>query len=342
MNTVPLVEYGPGPNLMLAAANGGVGRLDLFMIGYGMVKTALPIHTDANVRSFPSLRKTVVINRFGMDSIYVLDRGRNTIVAKTALNKGANPQDVLFMGDELWITQRGEAELLRWNTVTTTKQKVSLAKFAYTDGGAPAIPDMMMMTQVGSEAWISLQRLKDRIRPSDYSLVAIIPPVGEVRSFRLRGTNPVTEFKRDLKDNLYIGTAGNIGALAENDGGIERLNATAERSEGFIITEKALGGDLMDFEILDETHGVALISNPNTELVEFNPSTGKRTHPFSILASKGYELVRLRWDKKRGKLYVADRNKEKPAVHEFALPYLSTPLKSISVPLPVWEMEIEE
>ncbi len=332
------VVYPTGARLMMATSGGGVGRLDLFAVTSGKVLPVLPIHTDATVRVF-SNGKTVVVNRLGMDSIYVLGKGVNTIVAKTGLKKGANPQDVHFIGDTLWVTQRSEGELLKWNTVTGEKQTVSLAKLAYTDGGAPAIPDMMMMTGVGQDVWVSLQRLRDRIRPSDYSLVAVIPPTGEVRSFRLAGTNPVTAFKRDPAGNLYLGTAGSMGSLAENDGGIERLSAGGEKSEAFAITKKGLGGDIMDFEIFDETHGVALVSKPSTELLTFNPATGKVTG--SVLATPGYDLVRLHWDRVRGHLYVADRRKERPAVHQYSVPTLKL-IQSIPVPVPVWEMEIEE
>jgi len=304
-------------------------------MGAGRLITVLPIHTDAAVRSFGN-GKTVVINRFGQDSLYVLDKGSNAIRAQLALKKGANPQDVSFVdNDTLIITQRSESDLVKWNTKTGAKETVSLARMSHSGG----IPDMMMLTQANGNVWVSLQRLQDRIRPSDHSLVAVIPPAGEARSFRLMGTNPVTAFKTDLLGNLFLGCAGNLGAMSENDGGIERLDPHAERSEKVVISEKELGGDLIDFEILDDKRGVALISLPETELVVFNVQTGKRER--SLLKTSKYDLVRLSWDKRRQRLYVADRTKERPAIREFSTENL-TELRAIPVTVPVWEMEIEE
>ncbi len=337
----PLVVYPEGPRLLLAAGNDGAGRLDLLAIG-GPALTltpVLPIHSDATVRSFASVGKTVVINRFGQDSLYVLGKGRNTILAQTGLKKGANPQDVLFRGDELWVSQRGESELLRWNVVTNTKTAISLAELAFTEGGAPAIPDMMMLTTVGPDVWVTVQRLKDRIVPSESSLIAMVRPSGEVRTFPLLATNPVTAFKRDRQGNLYVGTAGHLGSIAANDGGIELLNVAGERSERMVITEQTLGGDLIDFEILDENRGVALISKPSTKLVQFNVATGLVER--QLMGTDGYDLVRLHLDRQRNRLYLSDRRKAQPAIQEFSVDELKL-VRTIPLELPVWEMEIEE
>ncbi len=334
----PVILYPPGPRLLMAAGQGGVGRMDLWPLEQGKkVLPLLPVNSDAAIRSFSNYGRTFVINRFGQDSLYALGKGSSKIIAQLSLKKGANPQDVLMLdANTVLVTQRSESALVKWNLQTGQTQSLSLAAYAHSDG----IPDMMMMAQVGDKIWISLQRTLDRIKPSDFSQVVIWEPISSrFESFRLKGTNPVTSFKRDPAGNVYIGSAGNIGAYSDLDGGIERLDARGGAADRFVIEEKELGGDVMDFEILDAKRGVALISRPNTELVAFNVETGKKEK--TLLSSSGYDLVRILWDKKRGRLFVSDRTATGPKLHEFDTATL-TEARQIPLLLPVWEMEIEE
>ena len=169
-----VVQYPEGARLLMAAGLDQVGRMDLWQIQGGeKVLPILPINSDAAIRSFPEYGVTIVVNRFGQDSLYALKKGSSAIFAQLSLAKGANPQDVLMLDSKtVLVTQRSESSFLKWNLQTGQTTSVSLAAFAHSN----AIPDMMMITEVGGKIWISLQRTKDRIKPSEFSQVAIWDP----------------------------------------------------------------------------------------------------------------------------------------------------------------------
>ncbi len=335
--SLPTSLYPAGPRLLLASLSDGQGWLDLFSILDGThTVTVLPIHMDAVIRSFSKYGKTFVVNRFGMDSIYVLEKGKNTIVHQLALKKSANPQDVLMLDAKtVLITQRSESDLLIWNLETGQTQTHSLARFAF----EKEIPDMTVMTEVDGQVWIALQRLKDRMTPVTFSQVVKWDVKRNVMStFNLKASNPVTSFKRDLKDAVYIAGAANMGVYSELDGAIEKLDSSGA-SARIVVTENELKGDILDFEILDEDRGVALISKPNTALVTFDVKRG--VFGKTLLETAGYELVRLLWDKSRGRLYVSHAKKQQPSLRIFDVATLNE-LPAVPLKIPFLEMEIEE
>lgn len=332
------VIYPAGPRLLLAGGNGKVGRLDLVPLAGGVTKpiAILPIHMDASIRSFARFGKTIVINRMGMDSLYVLNKGVGKVVNQLSLSAGINPQEVLMPDAEtVLVTQRNSGEILEWNLLTGQKTGHSIAGFAFEKG----VPDMTAVTEVNGKVWVALQRLKDQMHPVGTSQVLQWDRAAKRFSpFDLETKNPVTTFKRDPDGNVYLGCAGKTGMDAALDGAIERL-APAGRSEKAVIREADLKGELIDFEILDRNRGVALISKPQTALVLFDVGRGKVTQ--TLKESAGYHFVRLALDRAKGRLYVSDINRTRPTLRVFRTDTLAEE-PEIALTLPVFEMEIEE
>src|SRR2546426_2700621 len=111
--------------------------------------------------------------------------------------------------------------------------------------------------RIGDRVFVAVQRLDENngFQPTDTSLVAVIDATADtvvdvdpgqpgVQSIRLTGTNPVTTFAfDDATHRLLLGCAGHYGML---DGGIEWISPVSLESDGYAITESALGGDVSD------------------------------------------------------------------------------------------------
>ena len=99
-----------------------------------------------------------------------------------------------------------------------------------------------------------------------------------------------------------------------NDGGIEQINPDTARSDGYLITEEELGGDITDFAFVSPERAFAIVSKPDftTSLVAFDPTTRSVTQ---TLVSNG-NLSDIELDS-RGQLFLADRNPSKPGIRIF-------------------------
>src|SRR5262249_6557593 len=147
--------------------------------------------------------------------------------------------------------------------------------------------------------------------PTDHSSVAVIdtqtdalvdtdPIAPGVQAITLTGKNPVTSFEFDpASGRLLIGCVGAFGAL---DGGIEWINPGSLRSEGYAITETALGGDVGDVVWNGAAHSYAIVSDASfdTILESWNANTGVKIA--NVFNPGGYSLTDAALDD-RGELY---------------------------------------
>jgi hypothetical protein len=192
-----------------------------------------------------------------------------------------------------------------------TIREINLSKYAYADG----IPQMHRMALIGHRLLVQLQRLDPRRKyaPSDYSLAVEVETVTDKvsREVKLMRPNPVTDFKA-RGGRLYVGEAG---AFGKPDGGIEAWDLSTLRPERLVVDERELGGDLVDFEILGERLGAAIVAAPETKLVSFDPTTGRRLP--KVVDGKGFTFASLVYDSERGLLYLADRDERRPGIRVF-------------------------
>jgi len=91
---------------------------------------------------------------------------------------------------------------------------------------------------------------------------------------------------------------------------------TQWRSLGFMITESALGGDLVDFSQWTARRAYAVVADlsGNTSLIAFDPSTGQRT---AVLYNPGGYVLLDCLTHPSGLLLLADRNQDAPGVRFF-------------------------
>ena len=197
------------------------------------------------------------------------------------------------------------------------KGKVSLRTFADTDGS----PEMSWVRMNNGRVLCLLQRLNinNAYRPTDYSLMASIDPAtDDTFTIRLARTNRVTQIKADDSGFLYVGEAGLTGRFSRLDGGIERFDPATMESKGLVVEESELGGDIVDFEIVNDSLGFVIVGSEKTSIVAFDPSIGKKLG--TVLGKESFAFQQLLYDRERKLMYVLDKDARRPAIRVFEIP----------------------
>lgn len=177
-------------------------------------------------------------------------------------------------------------------------------------------PDQMVI--VGDQVFVALEQLDypSVVRPGKVVVIdtatdtieAVIP---------LQGSNPFNEMIYDPgSDRIYLNIVGqwqDEDGKVVLDGGIEVVNPNTLESEGFLMTEEALGGNITDFAIVSASKGYALVSDGefNTKVVPF--SGGAVGAPLVEADSLEGFLAFIELNS-RGELYVGDRSVNHPGL----------------------------
>jgi hypothetical protein len=281
-----------------------------------------PIHSDAVVRVVGD--RVYVVNRFLGDNLQVLDRGLTTRL-QCSTGPGSNPHDVAVVGphkayvtryDEraLWIVDPGAGSCAGFR-----EGAIDLGAFADADG----LPEMDQMALVGDRLFVSVERL-DRTRrfaPTGPSALVVVDTATDqvTGSIELAGSNVFGDASGIVREpgtgKLVVATVGDF--FRTGDGGLERVDPESLASEGFVITESALGGNVTDFVLASPTKGYAVLfvpsAPPRNVLVAFDPSRGVVTR--RLLTSVNYLAdVALAPD---GTLWLADQTLPAPGIRIF-------------------------
>lgn len=259
-----------------------------------------------------------VVNRYGFDNIQIFDPDDSfSLIAEYSVESGTNPQEIVIVSDDkAYVSRLAATSLLALNPMTgETLTEIDMTPYADSDGFAEM--SGMFYHAASQYLFVALQRLDTttytNVAPS-YVVVIDTTTDAIVTAIACEGVNPFSDFFYRAETNkLYL---GNVGIWDENDGGIEMFNMTTLVSEGFIVTEEALGGDILDVAIFSDTTGYALISDASyvTHVVVFNPTTGALSD--TLLSSAGYDLNALEINN-RDELWILDRTIEKPSIHIF-------------------------
>lgn len=327
----PLAQA-PQNHLVVTETNYESGMLEVFDLTSADKPRQFPIHSDAVARAPRGSGSIFVLNRFKADSLLALTPDLSTKQGSYTLEAESNPQDIQWVSPGLAIVSRLHSPDLLFIHPGTGKEqgKISLAKYGDADG----VPEMAWMARDGESVAVALQTLKDFFPATVEQQVVKSKVVvydlksQSVKDYPLAYCNPVTEFKRGPAGDWYLGEAGYTGWASKIDGGIERLAAQTFEPKGMIVTEQALGGDVIDFEIISEKLGVAIVGVPaegaapaKSLLVSFDPSTGAK---LALLeTAEGGQLQQLLLDRPRGLFYVVDRHTTQFGIRVFS----STTLK---------------
>lgn len=288
------------------------------------VETGLePVGSDPLVRSWRN--RIYVINRLYADAIQVLDPAADyETVLEFSVGPGSNPQDMEIVdGAKAYVTRYESTWLYVVDPGTgAITDSVDLSSFADADG----LPEMARTALWGGRLFVQLQRI-DRstwtpVPPACLAVVDVAtnglvdadPGTPGVQGITLAGTNPNGPMRLDDgAGKLYVGCTGNYLAP---DGGVERVDLSTLSSEGFVVTEASLGGDLGVIAVGGD-RGFASVSSDwffSTRIVSFDVSSGSILD--TLYTTDGY-VPDIEYDSGTSHLFVADRKITAPGVIVF-------------------------
>jgi hypothetical protein len=280
----------------------------------------LVFHPDAVCRYDPLTRSPFMISRLGADAVAVLDPEQGwTVAAEYTVGSGSNPQDIAVVApDRAYVLRYAEPEALVVHPQTGAVQgRVDLGAYADADG----VPEMAYGLVHGGRVYVALQRLVD-FAPGDYSSLLVLDGAGGTveREIRLTASDPFAPLRHvPALDAISVPEVGLFGEL---DGGVELLAPDAAGPAGLAVTEAELGGDLVDALVVDATRGYAVIAvadggGQHTELVRFDPSSGRRQA--TLLAAAGFDYSFMALSPDRRQLWLTDRTRSAPGVRVFSV-----------------------
>jgi hypothetical protein len=257
-----------------------------------------------------------VVNRGGASNIQILDPGAGyQTIRQFSIGVGRNPQDIAFSSTGAAYVSCYNVPLLLKVDVEegTILEEISTAQFADADG----VPETAWMQAIDDLLYIACQRL-DRDNwylPTGLSLLLVYNMVldewvdvnlgtPEVDGIVLTGENPSTQLElHQSRSLLRVGCSGWPAVL---DGGVEVVDLETWTSLGFEVTEEELGGDLTDFESVNETLAFTIVygSGFETSIRSYNPETGGSVAV--IDQATGYDHADIAYERE-SQLFVADR-----------------------------------
>jgi hypothetical protein len=299
-----------------------------------VVETILPgTHQRVRVEGFGldiDMQARRLVDPSGRERIFTLhatqglvverDRNGGTVKAWPIYDAGgepgrANPRDAAFASDgTLWVTRHGVSSLARLNLKDGTFTKIDLKAFADDDG----VPDMSAITIDGETAYVALRRLEGGVgtTKNDSTIVAIDTNTLVPRAFvTLPAKNPIDRFRR-RGSVLWISCIGGpIGEVPDRNAALVRIEPATSTAK-VVMDEKAAGGFVTAFELVDDVTGYAIVAefggdNP-TSVVRFDPSRGAVVNVWAKTST--YALWDVRALPSAGLLLVADRSPASPGI----------------------------
>lgn len=225
----------------------------------------LTIHSDAVVRTYRD--KVYIINRLGQDNVLVLDHSDlKTPLTQYSTGNGSNPHDMAFVSEEkAYISRYEQTQLLIVNPVTgDLLGEIDLSVFADADG----LPEVSQLALYGNHLFAACQRL-DRDNgwvPTDVSVIAVVDVLTDqvvdvdantagVQGIVMASKNPAGAVLRGNK--WFLSAVNTFDDLT--DGGIEVIDLANLRSDGVVLGEMALGGNLSSMAMVSDDEGYVVV-----------------------------------------------------------------------------------
>lgn len=322
------------PPLITALVSPGAGRIGVVSTDFGSAGRfsaltpdgiSLPgyaaIHSDAVARV--QNNRVYIINRLNRDNIQVLDPAfAYATVQEFSTGSGSNPQDIVVLNETKAYVSLFNRTTIAVMNPTTGQQTgtISLASFADADG----FPEMSGMHLEGDYLYVALERL-DRnqtyLPPALSSLLVEINVLSDsiTNAYTFQRRNPFGHLRRVVfqgQPHIIAACPGRMGFISAVDGGVEAFNlVTRTIRPGFLYTEEAAGGDILDAVIKDDSTGYALVLDAsfNKYLQRFDPVTGTRQAVLAAYPAFAGTVAGLLLAP-NGFLYVGDTSFSSPGV----------------------------
>jgi len=246
-----------------------------------------------------------IVGRGGSNLIRVHNPAEGfALVREFSVGAGRNPQDIAFdTQGRAFVSCYDEAVLLQVDTEAgVVVRTFDTSAYADSDG----LPETGWLLVHENHLYVPCQKL-DRgnwYAPSGPGqlLVMDLETLQWQSPVNLAGANPYTKIRLGGDGKLFVGCVGYWAVL---EGGIEKIDPAGGLSEGYLVTEEELGGDILNFVFTADGQLHALTSNTSfvTRISRVSADSGSVV---PILTSSGYDLADLQWDG-GFQLYVADR-----------------------------------
>ncbi|MEM1009933.1 MAG: hypothetical protein AAGJ35_13125, partial [Myxococcota bacterium] len=262
-----------------------------------LMPSLVPISEDAVLRVWGD--RLFVINRYTHDNIQVLDAGTRRLVKQFSVGAGSNPQDVVVVGEKLYVSCLGLASIQVYSTKTWSKLgEISLAELSERTGKSCSIsedcvgelcvegvctsdslPELARMHLFqGRYLFVMAQRLlrKKNFSPGAKGALAVIDTVKDqwIGTIELAGENPVTWQFMPEREELMIAQVGKWADHSGSpllDGVLQSVSLRSRRALDVRVREKDLGGGMGAFALVgDHLWMIRTGKNWRTELVTYD------------------------------------------------------------------------
>ncbi|NOZ85543.1 MAG: hypothetical protein GXP49_04645 [Deltaproteobacteria bacterium] len=314
-----------GPKALVVLSDYQTGSYSLVDLDTFKTKNLVQvIHQDAVCKYDPITRRMFIVERLGADAVALVSETGGWGIEKEysiAPPPGANPQDIAIVSrDKAYVPLYQAPLMVVVNPLNGERiGTIDLSEYADDDG----LPEAAWALYVNGLVFVVLQRLDSRnsFEPTDYSMVVVIDPKVDriIKEIRLSATNPFGKPRySDAMGGIVIGEAGRFGVL---DGGIEVVDVHSLEAGGLIVTEQAMGGDLVDAVIATPDKGYAVIGEPrgqgvsSTKVVSFNPATGKQTDVLDQANTWKHSFLEL--EPGGSRLWITERGRTEQGIRIF-------------------------
>ena len=291
---IVLVAPPTPPTVFVSTTDFVTGSYSTVDLESGAADSDLPDQTgiaEADNSAVYFNNRVYVLNRFGFDNISVLEtEDLSTAARQFSTGNGSNPQDMAFVSDsKAYVSLYGSNDLLIVDPTATVGNEITgsidLSEYLAPDD-ADGLVEAAAMAKVGRYLFVALQQLSDFeiitngvlavIDTETDSLVDVDAAAAGIQPIVLLASNPVAVSYAPGLGRLLVSSAGRFGI---EDGGIETVDPFLFASEGILVSESELGGDVGPTVSADgrkvyvaaggfSENGVRAID------VELNPSTG--------------------------------------------------------------------
>ncbi len=294
---------------------GSIQKVDLTSASVG--PASFPASADAVIRFDYEAGNLLVLNRLASNHLRASSADLARVLFEIPFEPNSNPQDIAFLGNgEAYVGFYHGAELKRFDLKSKQQTgSVNLARWSDDDG----YPEVASLKRLSSGLVLaSLQRLDlNTYQPTGSSFVLLVDPATNkvIEQRQLARANPFSSVK-EWNGAVYLGEAGVLDRRTPQlDGAIEKLDAVNLESLGIVIEEAELGGDVLDFEILDANHGVAIVAMPESAVVLFDPTSGRKTR--TLESPSGFRFSQVLVDRERSVFFVTDRDLQNPGIRVY-------------------------
>jgi DNA-binding beta-propeller fold protein YncE len=221
--------------------------------------------TDVYVTSFGGL--IYVLNRFGADTVQVIDPSDFSVVANFSVGAGSNPQDIFVRSSEkAYITRLdsqndpdNQDDILIVNPLTGEFIS-SIDLKPYTSDQGDGLARAAQMARVGDRLFVLIQDLPANLLESANvpGRVLVLDMIDDsvIETIVLEGRNPSDIAYSSVSDKLYISDTGVFNNFVADPsdpyGGIEAVNPDTMQTEGIVIDDADFGGYVFQVRLSED------------------------------------------------------------------------------------------